>query len=681
MNVRQGNAWRRGGCRLDKLEILTRYFGYRSFRPGQEHLIDRILEKRDVLGIMPTGSGKSICYQVPALMLSGTCLVISPLISLMQDQVMALKAAGIPAAFLNASLTENQMRLAMTRAAQGVYKIIYVAPERLRTPGFQQLASQLKISMVAVDEAHCVSQWGHEFRPEYQRIAEFVHSLHERPHYCAFTATATEEVKRDIIDLLGLRNPYVEVTGFDRPNLFFEVCHPKDRDGELLSRCAEMREKAGIIYCMSRKNVEAVCELLNRNGLSATRYHAGLPDEERQKNQEDFQFDRVRIMVATNAFGMGIDKSNVRYVIHYNLPLSMEAYYQEAGRAGRDGLDARCILLFQKKDIGLGMYLLENSESKISQSPAERMQIQDLEQRRFRDVQRYAQTQGCLRRFILQYFGEKTASRCAACSNCMKSRRTEAEAVPDRSSGGRKNTRAMLWKEDLSAALRTPEKQPSVQAPTQGPSEGATSLFEYLQQVRGILASNAGLPPYIVCSDQSLMRMADEIPLTTAEIAEVPGMSYAKARAYGEAFVHAISQWILRQEKPEGQPENVEMLWEMRRTGKNVRMIADQLHLSPLAVAQVLLGQGKKKERKKAKAVPVKTESADVPSERSSRVWHVKEINWLRMLYEKDWTVHTIARQMGRSDMEIVAKLRLLGLKPRYDLPDEPLGEDTDPIA
>lgn len=312
---------------MNKIETLGHYFGYHAFRPGQEEVIDRILEGTDVLAIMPTGAGKSLCYQVPALMLPGTCLVISPLISLMKDQVMALKTAGVPAAYLNASLTEKQMHLAMERAANGAYKIIYVAPERLRTPGFQYLASRLEISLVAVDEAHCVSHWGHEFRPEYQKIAGFVQSLKTRPRYCAFTATATEEVRTDIIRLLELKRPYITATGFDRPNLFFEVRHPKDRDSELISLCREMQSQAGIVYCMSRKNVETVCDLLRQEGLKATRYHAGLSDEERRENQDLFQFDKAQIMVATNAFGMGIDKSNVRYVIHYNLPLSMEGYY------------------------------------------------------------------------------------------------------------------------------------------------------------------------------------------------------------------------------------------------------------------------------------------------------------------------------------------------------------------
>ena len=669
--------------RLDKTEILSHYFGYRAFRPGQEKLIDRILAKQDVLGIMPTGAGKSICYQVPALMLPGTCLVISPLISLMKDQVMALKAAGVPAAFLNASLTEKQMFLAMERAAKGAYKIIYVAPERLRTPGFQYLVSRMNISMVAVDEAHCVSHWGHEFRPEYQRIAEFVDSLPERPHYCAFTATATEEVKKDIIELLGLRHPFIEVTGFDRPNLYFEVFHPKDRDDKLLSLCAEMRKKTGIVYCMSRKNVETVCRLLNQAGFSATRYHAGLEDEERRKNQEDFQFDRARIMVATNAFGMGIDKSNVRYVIHYNLPLSMEAYYQEAGRAGRDGLEARCILLYQKRDIGMGEYLLENSESKVEMSVAEKAQIQELEKRRFREVQRYAQTKECLRRFILRYFGESAGLRCGACSNCQNAQHArEKVSRPVDGKGWAGGSIPTAVHADRSAGLRTAGTQPGTIAGSKGnPAPEKGTLFGYLQQIRNMRASNAGLPPYIVCSDQTLKNMEELLPLTVLEIAEINGMGFAKARAYGETFVRGISSWLLKQKQSSTcSPENRKAILEMRQAGKNVKSIAVHFQMEPTAVGWEIVNAENPEGKKEAQGVvqpPVKVH----PSiERPARQWNSKEINWLRMLYEKRWTVHSIARQMGRKDMEIVEQLYSLGLKPRYDLPDDLLPEDNEEL-
>ena len=321
---------------MDQYEVLKKYFGYSGFRSGQEELIGAILSGRDVLGIMPTGAGKSVCYQVPALMLPGVTVVVSPLISLMKDQVRSLNEAGVHAAYINSSLSENQIRKALEFAAEGRYKIIYAAPERLMTPLFQQFASRTEISMVTVDEAHCISQWGQDFRPSYRNIIDFVASLPVRPVVSAFTATATEAVRDDILCVLGLRDPKLLVTGFDRENLYFEVKTGK-KDEELLKYVKEHKEESGIVYCATRKNVEAVCELLRREGIRATRYHAGLSAEERRKNQDQFIFDENPIMVATNAFGMGIDKSNVRYVVHYNMPQSMENYYQEAGRAGRDG--------------------------------------------------------------------------------------------------------------------------------------------------------------------------------------------------------------------------------------------------------------------------------------------------------------------------------------------------------
>ena len=661
---------------MDKLETLGHYFGYHAFRPGQEDVIDRILEKRDVLAIMPTGAGKSLCYQIPALMLPGTCLVISPLISLMKDQVMALKTAGVPAAYLNASLTEKQMHLAMERAANGAYKIIYVAPERLRTAGFQYLTSRLDISLIAVDEAHCVSHWGHEFRPEYQKIAGFVHSLKKRPRYCAFTATATEEARRDIIRLLDLDHPYITATGFDRPNLFFEVRHPKDRDSELISLCREMKNQAGIVYCMSRKNVESVCNLLRNEGLKATRYHAGLSDEERRENQDLFQFDKAQIMVATNAFGMGIDKSNVRYVIHYNLPLSMEGYYQEAGRAGRDGMDSKCILLFQKQDIGLGEYLLDNSEGSPDIPEAERVLIKELEYRRFREAQRYAQTKGCLRHFILRYFGEKSMPGCGKCSNCRKMLR---KAFPHKESGSMSPGGASYRPENAQAVPVT--QRPTVRAASRSQNAWDDgSLFGQLVLVRGILASNAGLPPYIVCSDQALKSMEQALPMTVEEVAEADGMGYAKARAYGRGFLDGIRKWVMHQEVSEASVTQavIEQVMNMRKAGCRTGEIAGKLGLTPVLTARILLTSQNRTEAAPPKPAerprPVKQPQPPV----RRRTWYPKETNWLRSLHGKNWTVHAIARQLGRGDMEIVEKLHELGLKPKYDLPDDPAGNDDD---
>ena len=344
---------------MTKEEILKTYYGYDAFRPGQDAMIDALLAGRDALAIMPTGAGKSVCYQVPALLLPGITLVVSPLVSLMRDQVTALVQMGVPAAFLNSTLTYRQYLLALDRARDGWYKIIYVAPERLETEGFRAFAQSADISLVAVDEAHCISQWGQDFRPSYLNIPDFVASLSKRPPIGAFTATATPEVRDDIRRLLQLERPAMVTTGFDRENLYFEVQEPRSKQTALLELVHSRPGKCGIVYCSTRRAVEDVCAFLQEEGISATRYHAGLDAEERRKNQEDFLFDRVQVMVATNAFGMGIDKSDVRYVIHYNMPKDLESYYQEAGRAGRDGAPSSCILLYSGQDVRTARFLIE----------------------------------------------------------------------------------------------------------------------------------------------------------------------------------------------------------------------------------------------------------------------------------------------------------------------------------
>ena len=402
---------------MTALEILKKYFGYASFREGQENIIHTILEGRDALAIMPTGAGKSICYQVPALMLPGITVVISPLISLMQDQVKALNAAGIRAAYINSSLSESQIAKALAYASQGVYKIIYVAPERLETWGFQQFASSVEISMVTVDEAHCISQWGQDFRPSYLKIVDFVKSLNKRPILSAFTATATEEVKDDIACILNLRNPNIVVTGFDRENLYYSVETIRNKDDFVLDYIEKHSNESGIIYCSTRKNVDAVYELLFKKGVPVAKYHAGMDSDSRKRNQEDFIYDRLPVIVATNAFGMGIDKSNVRYVIHYNMPQSMENYYQEAGRAGRDGEASQCILLFAEKDIRTSRFLLEQKDfSEVSPDDIELIRQRDA--RRLQAMEGYCRTKECLRNYILEYFGEKTTQPCDNCGNC-----------------------------------------------------------------------------------------------------------------------------------------------------------------------------------------------------------------------------------------------------------------------
>ena len=397
---------------------MQRIFGYTQFRPGQEALIDGVLSGRDVFGIMPTGGGKSMCYQIPALLLPGITVVISPLISLMQDQVAALKTAGVPAAYLNRSLTPEQSRAVYRNLLAGRYKILYVAPERLDFEGFSAIVRQLYISFVAVDEAHCISQWGQDFRPSYLRIVHFLESLEKRPVVGAYTATATAQVRRDVERILNLHNPVRRVTGFDRPNLYFQVLHPQSKDEELKRLIAPRNGKSGIVYCATRRKVEYVCRMLQDLGYPATQYHAGLPEEERRNNQEDFLHDRKTIMVATNAFGMGIDKSNVRYVIHYNMPKSLEAYYQEAGRAGRDGTDGACILLYSGADVHMAQYLINNGSENEELDEAQRQRVRHQDLQRLESMIGYCTTSGCLRGYILEYFGQKHLQLCGNCGNC-----------------------------------------------------------------------------------------------------------------------------------------------------------------------------------------------------------------------------------------------------------------------
>ncbi|MCI8731347.1 MAG: DNA helicase RecQ [Lachnospiraceae bacterium] len=406
-------------------EVLKQYFGYEQFREGQQELIQAVESGRDVLGIMPTGAGKSMCFQIPALMMEGITLVVSPLISLMKDQVRALNQAGVHAAFLNSSLTAGQYQKALGLARQGRYKIIYVAPERLETQAFLSFAldSQVTISMLAVDEAHCVSQWGQDFRPSYLKILEFLKKLPYRPVIGAYTATATADVRDDILDILQLCDPKIVATGFDRENLFFSVEKPDDRDRAVLAylhkKESQMPKSSGIIYCLTRKKVEELCYLLREEGFSVTRYHAGLSDEERRENQEDFLYDRKQIMVATNAFGMGIDKSDVRFVIHYNMPKNMESYYQEAGRAGRDSEPAECILYYGPMDVRTNRYFIDNNEDNQELDEMTRKLVQERDRERLRQMTFYCFTSTCLREYIMNYFGEKRSGYCGNCRNCL----------------------------------------------------------------------------------------------------------------------------------------------------------------------------------------------------------------------------------------------------------------------
>ncbi len=404
---------------MNKYDILRQYFGHETFREGQNELIDHIVAGGDVLGIMPTGAGKSLCYQIPALMMDGVTLVVSPLISLMKDQVNALVLSGVKAAYLNSSLTAGQYAEAMRRATNGAYQIIYVAPERLLTEEFIRFAETVRIAMITVDEAHCVSQWGQDFRPSYLKIMEFADRLPYRPIISAFTATATVEVREDIIGILQLRQPLVRTTGFDRRNLHFEVRKPENKLRELLAIVRGNAGKSGIVYALTRKTVEEVCAALEQNGYAATRYHAGLSDAERHANQDDFLYDRKPIMVATNAFGMGIDKSNVSYVVHYNMPRNLEGYYQEAGRAGRDGEPADCIVLYGGQDVRTNQFLIDNNRD-INEDMTEDMreEVRRKDRERLKAMTIYCTTTDCLRAYILRYFGETSGHYCGHCSNC-----------------------------------------------------------------------------------------------------------------------------------------------------------------------------------------------------------------------------------------------------------------------
>ncbi|MFI3312673.1 MAG: DNA helicase RecQ, partial [Eubacteriales bacterium] len=400
-------------------QVLKEYFGYDAFRDGQEQLISATLSGRDALGIMPTGGGKSICFQVPALMMEGITLVISPLISLMQDQVDALVQSGVAVAFINSTLSPREMDSVLYDATQGVYRLIYVAPERLFSPSFLDFVQRVSIAMVAVDEAHCISQWGQDFRPSYSQIPQFLNQLPTRPVVTAYTATATQRVRDDIVASLELRNPEILVTGFDRENLRFAVKRSKSKMKDLVEFLEPRRDESGIIYCSTRKNVDVVWEKLDKDGYSVGRYHAGLPDEMRKGNQREFLFDRLKLMVATNAFGMGIDKSNVAFVVHYNMPKDMESYYQEAGRSGRDGSKANCLLLYGGQDVRTQKFLIENGNDTESLEPELAQHLKNQAYARLEHMEGYASTNDCLRQYILRYFGENRGDFCGNCGNCL----------------------------------------------------------------------------------------------------------------------------------------------------------------------------------------------------------------------------------------------------------------------
>lgn len=584
---------------------LKRVFGYDDFREGQKRIIEYILEGKNTVGIMPTGGGKSICYQIPALMLQGVTLVVSPLISLMKDQVDALHSLGVEAAFINSTQEMGEAGRIVRRAEEGRLKLLYVAPERLESEWFRERAKSLPIAFIAVDEAHCVSQWGHDFRPSYREIAPFLKELEEagrpRPLMAAFTATATPEVTEDLIRLLELGEPELVVTGFKRDNLAFAVLRGEERRAFTLNYVRERTHQPGIIYASTRKEVEDLCEMLRKAGLAAGRYHAGMSDEERAHMQEAFLYDDLRVIVATNAFGMGIDKSNVRYVLHYNMPKHMEAYVQEAGRAGRDGEPSECVLLFHPQDILTQKFFIEQSEAAPERKTHEYKKLQAMID--------YCYTTGCLQTYMLRYFGEMSDETCGMCGNCKDEREsiditTEAQKIFSCIFRMRERFGVSM----VASVLKGSRNKKVVQygfekLPTHGEmrhltekaiadliyvliaegylqlSEGqypvvrllppaaevlkgqrqvtqrvATSLkpkaagavdetiFEQLRLIRRELASKAGVPPYIVFNDSTLREMAERMPTTEAEMMLVKGIGEAKLKQFGEPFMAFFRQ-------------------------------------------------------------------------------------------------------------------------------------------
>ena len=593
-------------------QVLKQYFGYDEFRDGQARIIEYILDGKNTVGIMPTGGGKSLCYQIPALMLDGVTLVISPLISLMKDQVDSLIHQGIPATYINSTLTASEVERRMEEISLGEYKLVYIAPERLESFGFIRFLNTLPIPLVAVDEAHCLSQWGHDFRPSYLGIYKAVDQLHSNPTILALTATATPQVQEDILHHLHIPDQYKVLTGFQRTNLFFQVVKGEDRKRWVEKYVSKNDQHSGIIYCATRKEVENVYLHLEKKGYAVGKYHGGLSDTLRQEQQEAFLNDAITIMIATNAFGMGINKSNVRYVIHYQIPKNMEGYYQEAGRAGRDGVDSECVLLFSPQDIQTQRYIID--QNIVNQ------ELHDNEMQKLREMVDFVHTEACLQNYILTYFGEHVEEACGHCSNCLDDRESEdvtrqAQMVlscmmrmnerfgTSLISGvltGSKNKKILEWgfdrlstyglmkdqsqkevglfidylisegmigveggsfpvlkvsskgKEVLMGERNVTRKiQPTVSVMI--PKEDG--LFQALRTLRKSIADSEGVPPFVIFSDKALQDMCVKMPKTPEEFLHVSGVGESKLERYGEIFIHEISAFL--EENPEHQVEEI----------------------------------------------------------------------------------------------------------------------------